>query len=155
MSLSKQIFEQMQEEFLNTCDNYENGDISVIDCAVMFKQDNDMLEQLISERKSFLDENKHEIETESESYGKEGYKGFIFSVQQRKTLDFCDVEEISDLKQKIKDLEEKGKLALKLLEKGIEPVDVNTGELLPVPYVKTSYFIKIDKVKNEKSKGRN
>lgn len=147
MGLSKQLFMQMQEEFLNTCDEFENGNISALDCAVMFKKDNDYFEQLINERKSFLDENKHEIESESSQYGKEGYKGFIFIVQQRKNLDFKNIAEISNLKDKIKDIETKGKLALQLIEKGVEPLDVTTGELLPVPEVKVTSFIKIDKVK--------
>lgn len=147
MGRSKEIFMQMQEEFLDTCDEFENGNISALDCAVMFKNDNDYFEQLINERKSFLDENKQEIESESSQYGKEGYKGFIFSVQQRKTLDFKNIAEISNLKEKIKDIESKGKLALQLIEKGVEPLDVTTGELLPVPEFKVTSFIKIDKVK--------
>lgn len=147
MGISKQLFIEMQEEFLETCEEFENGNISALDCAVMFKKDNDYFEQLINERKSFLDENKQEIESESSQYGKEGYKGFIFTVQQRKTLDFSKIPEVSNLKNKIKDIETKGKLALQLIEKGVEPLDVTTGELLPIPEVKVSSFIKIDKAK--------
>ena len=41
MGRSKEMFMQMQEEFLNTCEEFENGNISALDCAVIFKKDND------------------------------------------------------------------------------------------------------------------
>lgn len=147
MGYSKEMFREMQEEFLNSCEDYENGNITALDCAVKFKQDNDYLEQLMNERKTWIDENRDSVTEESEQYGKSGYKGFIFSLQTRKTLDFSNIKEITTLKTKIKDIENNGKIALQLIDKGIEPLDVNTGELLPIPTVKTTSFVKIDKAK--------
>lgn len=140
-------FTALSNRFDYDIDQYENGHISAIDLAVKFKNEIETMEAQVKNRKEWLDEAKREIANEAEGYGKEGYKGLVFSVQTRTTYNFSKVQEVAKLKADIKELEEKGKLALKLIEKGIEPLDVNTGELLPVPEVTVTSFLKTDKAK--------
>lgn len=140
-------FTALSNRFEYDIDQYENGNISALDLAVKFKNEMDIMSTQIENRKAWLDENKSTIAGESEGHGKSGYHGLIFSIQTRTTYDFSKVNDVAKLKADIKELEEKGKLALKLIEKGIEPVDAKTGELLPVPEVKISSFLKTDKAK--------
>ena len=141
------VFTALSTRFEYDVDQYEAGNISAIDLAVKFKNEIEVMEEQVKNRKAWLDETKREIASEADGYGKDGYKGLVFSIQTRTTYNFSKVEEVAKLKADIKELEEKGKLALKLIEKGIEPVDANTGELLPVPEVTVTSYLKTDKAK--------
>ena len=140
-------FTALSNRFEYDIDQYVNGNISALDLAVKFKNEMDIMTIQIENRKAWLDEYKSTIAGESEGYGKSGYKGLIFTVQIRSTPSYKNIDswvKADDLKKQI---EAKAKLALQLMEKGIEPVDAQTGELLPVPEVKISSFLKTDKLK--------
>ena len=150
MGINKELDRMFWEEkFLKLADDYDCGKISVIKVATEFKKDNDYFETMMNMRKQWLDEYREEIVNESEGYGRDGYNGFIWGLQSRKTYDFKNVDEWLITKQKLSEIEEKGKLALQLQEKGIEPVDAETGELLPIPQVKNTTFLKCEKSKNK------
>lgn len=140
-------FTALSNRFEYDVDQYEAGNISALDLAVKFKNEIDVMVAQIVNRQSWLDEAKREIANEADQYGKAGYHGLVFTVQTRTTYNFSKVQEVAKLKADIKELEEKGKLALKLIEKGIEPLDANTGELLPIPEVTVTSYLKTDKAK--------
>ena len=150
MGLSKE-FDRMywEEKFLKYADDYECGNISALEVATEFRKDNDYFETMMNMRKSWMDEYRDEIVDEAEGYGREGYNGFIFSTNTKKTYDFKSVPAWLEAKNKLTEIEEKGKLALQLQEKGIEPVDAETGEILPIPQVKLTSYLKCEKAKNK------
>ena len=39
MGANSEYFIQLQEQFLNDCDRYDNGNISALDVAVKFKEE--------------------------------------------------------------------------------------------------------------------
>ena len=146
MGLSKQIYEQAQEEFLARCEEVENGNMTFIDAAVRNKEEMDYFAKLAEDRKSWLNENVDAIESEAEQYGKEGYNGFLFKKQYRETMSFKNIPEWAELEKSKKELEAKSKAAYMMVQKGGLNVDEN-GEEIPLPEVKTSSFIKIEKLK--------
>ena len=150
MGLNKE-FDRMQfeESFLDYCDKYENGELTALDVATKFRKENDYFETMMNMRKSWMDEYREEIADEAEGYGRDGYNGFIWNLQSKKTYDFKQIPEWLSAKNKLNEIEEKGKLALQLKSKGIEPLDVETGELLPIPEVKLTTFLKCEKSKNK------
>lgn len=150
MGINKELDRMYWEErFLNLADDYDCGNTSALEVAIEFRKDNEYFEQLMNMRKSWMEEYKDEIVDESEQYGRDGFNGYIFTKQSKRTYDFNNVSEWIQTKQKLAEIEEKGKLALKLQEKGIEPVDAETGELLPIPQVKQTTFLKCEKSKNK------
>lgn len=146
MGLSKQIFEQMQEQFLYNCQQVEDGYLSHLDCADVFKAEIDYLAQLAEERKAWLNENTDAIVSEAERYGKEGYKGKLYTKQTRQTLSFKGVPEWEKINGELKAFEDRSKTALKGLEKGLLNVDEN-GEEIPIPTVNYSSYLKVTKIR--------
>lgn len=140
-------FTALSIRFEYDVDQYENGNISALDLAVKFKNEMDIMSTQIENRKAWMEEKKHSIAVESVGHGKAGYKGLIFTVQRRTTPSYKNIDSWVKADNLKKDIESKAKLALQLIEKGIEPVDATTGELLPIPEVKMSSFLKTDKAK--------
>lgn len=147
MSLTGQLYEQFQHEFIERCQQVEEGDLSPIELAVEFKQEMDYLNQLSEERKTWLNENVDAITDEAEQYGKDGFRGFLFSKQYRETASFKHIPAWNDLENRKKALEQKSKLAWKMVQNGGLNVD-ETGEEIPLPEIKTSSFIKAEKLKS-------
>ncbi|WP_312306467.1 hypothetical protein [Chryseobacterium sp.] len=147
MSLTGQLYEQFQHEFIERCQQVEEGDLSPIEVAVQFKQEMDYLSQLAEERKTWLNENIDAITDEAEQYGKNGYKGFLFTKQYRETLSFKNIPEWQELYNEQKKVESKSKMAWMSVQNGLPNVDHETGEEIPLPEVKVSTFIKTEKVK--------
>lgn len=143
---TNEIYEQYQQEFLDKCQEVENGYISYLDASVDFKQEADFLMQIANYRLDWMKENVDNITNEADNYGKDGYRGFLFTKQVRNTASYKHIPEWIDLEQKKKDIESKAKLAFKLVEKGGLNVDEN-GEEIPLPLFTTSSFIKIEKIK--------
>ena len=144
MGASSEYFIQLQEQFLNDCDRYENGHISALDVAVKFKDEMSFLEHLSNQRKTWIDENLESVSNEADNYNNE-YKGYKVTLQSRETLNFKMIPQWQQFEQQKKELEEKSKLALKLVKKGGLNVDEN-GEEIPLPEVKVSSFIKMEKI---------
>lgn len=147
MSLTGQLYEQFQYEFIERCQQVEEGDLSPIEVAVQFKEEMDYLSQLAEERKTWLNENVDAITDEAEQYGKNGFRGFLFSKQYRETASFKHIPEWNSLENKKKALEQKSKLALRMVQNGGLNVDEN-GEEIPLPEIKTSSFIKAERLKS-------
>ena len=146
MSLTGQIYEEYQSEFIERCRLVEEGELSALDCAVKFKDEMDYLIALAEDRKAWLNENVDEVVNEADQFGKDGYKGLIFSKQVRETLSYKHIPEWVEVESKKKAIEEKSKAAYQQVKKGMMNVDEN-GEEITLPEVKTSSFIKADKVK--------
>ena len=147
MIRSKDIFFEMQSEFLNRCEEVESGNLSALDCAITFKEEMNFLEQLQNERKTWLDQNLDEITNEAEQHANNTYKGFKTTKQTRETMSYKHIPEWLDLETEKKDIEAKSKLALQMVRKGIPNVDAETGEEIPLPEIKTTSFIKMEKEK--------
>lgn len=146
MSLTGQIYEEYQSEFIERCRQVEEGELSAIDCAVKFKEEMDYLSALAEDRKAWLNENVDKVVNEAEQYGKEGFHGFIFSKQVRETLSYKHIQEWVEVESKKKAIEKKSKDAYEQVKKGMMNVDVN-GEEITLPEVKISSFIKVEKVR--------
>ena len=140
-------FTALSNRFEYDVDQYEAGNISAIDLAVKFKNEIDIMTTQIENRKSWLDEAKREIANEADQYGKAGYHGLVFTVQTRSTNSYKNIDAWLNAEKTKKEVEAKAKLALQLIEKGIEPLDANTGELLPIPEVTVTSYLKTDKAK--------
>ncbi|WP_343643926.1 hypothetical protein [Chryseobacterium sp.] len=147
MSLTGQLYEQFQHEFIERCQQVEEGDLSPIEVAVQFKQEMDYLSQLAEERKTWLNENVDAITDEAEQYGKSGFRGFIFSKQYRETQSFKHIPAWIKAENEKKAIETRSKLAWKMVQNGGLNVDDN-GEEIPLPEVKVSSYIKAERLKS-------
>lgn len=145
MGANSEYFIQLQEQFLNDCDRYENGHISALDVAVKFKDEMSFLEHLTNQRKTWIDENLESVSNEADNYNNE-YKGYKITLQSRETLNYKMIPQWQKFEEQKKELEAKSKLALQLVRKGGLNVDEN-GEEIPLPEVKVSSFIKMEKLK--------
>lgn len=145
MGANSEYFIQLQEQFLNDCDRYENGNISALDVAVKFKEEMSFLEHLSNQRKTWIDENLESVSNEADNYNNV-YKGFKITLQSRETLNFKSIPQWNVLENAKKEFEQKSKLAWQLVKKGGLNVDEN-GEEIPLPEVKVSSFIKMEKLK--------
>lgn len=65
MGANSEFFIQLQDQFLNDCDKYENGNISALDVAVKFKDEMSFLEHLTNQRKTWIDENLESVSNEA------------------------------------------------------------------------------------------
>lgn len=146
MSITGQLYEQYQQEFIDRCQQVEDGDLSPIEVAVQFKEEMDYLSRLTEERKTWLNENVDAITDEAAAYGKDGFRGFVFTKMYKETPSFKHIPAWIDLENRKKSLEQKSKLAWKMVQNGGLNVDEN-GEEIPLPEVKTSSFIKVEKLK--------
>ena len=146
MSLTGQIFEQYQAEFIERCQQVENGDLSPLGVAVEFKKEMDFLNQLADERKSWLNENVDAITDEAESYGKQGYCGLVFTKQTKATASYKHIPAWIEAEKTKKEIEVKSKTAWMMVQKGGLNVDEN-GEEIPLPEYTYSSFIKSEKAK--------
>ena len=145
MGANSEYFIKLQEQFLNDCDRYENGNISALDVAVKFKDEMSFLEHLTNQRKTWIDENLESVSNEADNYNNE-YKGYKVNLQTRETLNFKSIPQWNVLENAKKEFEQKSKLAFQLVKKGGLNVDEN-GEEIPLPEVKVSSFIKMEKLK--------
>lgn len=144
--MSKQLFEEMQQSFLDRCQLVENGDSTFLDVATEFKNEMDFLNELHENRKAWLNENVESIVSESEAYGKEGYKGLIFKKQVTERLSFKNIKKWQEASQFLKDIESESKLALQLSRKGGLSAN-ESGEEIELPEVSITSFIKTEKIK--------
>ena len=103
------------------------------------------LEHLTNQRKKWLDENLESVSNEADNYNNE-YKGYKVTLQTRETLNFKSIPQWNVLENAKKEFEQKSKLALNLVRKGGLNVDEN-GEEIPLPEVKVSSFIEMEKLK--------
>ncbi len=138
-------FEQLSDTFLNQVDEYEAGNVDALETAVRMRKDYERLEAQMNLRKTWIDEQKNEIENEAEKYP-EGYSGYKITKQTRETKSFKNIAEWLQLENAKKDFEAKSIAALNMVRKGGLNVDEN-GEEIQLPEVTVTSFIKFDKLK--------
>lgn len=146
MGMTSQIYEQYQAEFLESCKEVEEGNLSPLVCAVQFRTEYDYLTKLAEDRKAWMNENVDAITDEAEGYGKDGYNGLIFTKQTKETLSYKNIPEWAQASAGLKAIEQKSKDAYLQVKKGMMNVD-SEGVEIPLPTVTTSAFIKVEKVK--------
>ncbi|MGL5235224.1 MAG: hypothetical protein ACRC8Z_10815 [Empedobacter falsenii] len=146
MGLSTQQFEEYQAEFIERCQQVEEGNLSALECAVSFRNEYDYLTKMAEDRKAWMNENVDAITDEAEGYGKDGYNGLIFTKQVKETLSYKNIPEWAQASAGLKAIEQKSKDAYLQVKKGMMNVDAE-GVEIPLPTVTTSSFIKVEKVK--------
>jgi hypothetical protein len=139
-------YEKISDKFVIDAQNYEDGNLSALEVALKMRKDVESLETQMNLRKTWIDENKVEIDNEATKYP-EGYKGYKIILQSRTTLSFKNIDGWKALDASKKEFEAKSKLALQMIQKGIPNVDAETGEEIPLPEVSVTSFIKFEKVK--------
>lgn len=139
------VFEQLSDTFLYQIDDYEAGNVDALETAIRMRKDYERLEIQMNMRKTWIDEQKNEIESESDKYP-EGYKGYKITKQTRETKSFKNIAEWLRLEKAKKDFEAKSIAALNMVRKGGLNVDEN-GEEIELPEISVTSFIKFDKLK--------
>lgn len=137
--------DQLSDAFLKQADEYDNGNIDALETAILMRKDYEKLEIQMNLRKTWIDENKESIESESSKYP-EGFKGYKVSIQTKSTPNFKSIPEWIKLEKDKKDFEAKSKLAYQMVQKGGANVDAD-GVEIPLPEMSVTSFIKFDKVK--------
>ena len=131
------------EKFVNSVkEDYENGDLNILDSVLELKYIKEMINSTLADIKEFENSNLNEIALASQE-NNGNYHGFNFvQVNGRKTFSFKGIEEVEQATKQAKKLEEKYKLAYEGVIKGttmVEEVDgvkmwvSPDGELLPLP----------------------
>lgn len=142
---SLNVFDQLSDAFLKQVDEYEAGNVDALETAVKMRKDYERLEIQMNLRKTWIDEQKNEIENEAEKYP-EGYKGYKIVKQTRETKSFKNIAEWLKLEKAKKDFEAKSIAALNMVRKGGLNVDEN-GEEIPLPEITSTSFILFSKLK--------
>ena len=148
MIRTKDLFMQMQEDFVNTCNDVENGNISVLDAVITLRRQREIHEQMLENIKAFEAENIEQIEREA-SYNQNQYKGAKFEFRgEGKSFSFKNIKEWEYAKDNLKEIEEKYKNVYLNKEKGLATFDESTGEELSIPEVtfrKSALIVKFEK----------
>ena len=142
---SLNVFEQISDAFLKQVDDYEAGNVDALETAIKMRKDYERLEIQMNMRKTWIDEQKNEIENEAEKYP-EGYNGYKITKQTRETKSFKNIAEWLKLENAKKDFEAKSIAALNMVRKGGLNVDEN-GEEIELPEISVTSYIKFDKLK--------
>lgn len=148
MGATSELFLQIQDEFVNTCDNVENGNTELLEAVIEMRKQRAFHEQMLKDISSFESEYLNEIENSAKEHQNE-FKGAKFEFRAgRKTFDFSGIEEVKIAKQNAKEIESKYKTAWELNQKGTSALDEDTGEILQIPsvkYGKSSMVVKLPK----------
>lgn len=139
------VFDELSDTFLKQVDDYEAGNVDALETGIRMRKDYEKLEIQMNLRKTWIDEQKNEIENEADKYP-EGYNGYKIVKQTRETKSFKNIAEWLQLEKARKDFEAKSIAALNMVRKGGLNVDEN-GEEIPLPEISISSFIKFDKLK--------
>lgn len=92
-------------------------------------------ENVLKHIKAWKSENINDLEQDSKDYP-DGYGGYTFEFRNGgKMYNFKNIEEWTKKSGELKDLEEKYKAAFNLKLKGVEPIDSETGEIIPIPII--------------------
>ena len=144
MGHSKELFQQLQEEFVTKCQRVEDGEMPILEAVLTFRGRKKECEAYIEAVKAFEQEHEEQILTQIE-YNAGSYKGAKFEVRSGgRTFNFKGIREWQIAADNLKEIEDKYKQAFISKEKGLIPVDDN-GELLDLPevnYRKDSIIIK-------------
>lgn len=134
---SKELFLELQEQMANEITNYENGNISVLDCLISLKEKKTVCENILNEVKEFESKYIDEITFQSDQY-KERYNGFKIEVRNgRKNYDFSKIKEIIIAESNVKELKDYYKKAYEMKMKGVLMASED-GEEIELPEMSVS-----------------
>lgn len=146
MGRTKELFYQLQEEFVAKCQAVENGYISILDAVIDFRKQKKECEDYIEVVKSFESANAEQIEIQIEQNSGH-YKGADLAVRQGgRTYNYSKITEWQIAANNLKAIEDKYKNALLNKEKGLTTVDddgVILEEFPEITYRKNSIIVKI------------
>lgn len=144
MGYSKELFQQLQEDFVAKCQKVEDGEMPILEAVLAFRGQKKECEAYIEAVKAFEQKHEEQILTQIK-YNAGSYKGAKFEVRSGgRTFNFKGIREWRIAAENLKEIEDKYKQAFISKEKGLIPVDDN-GELLDLPevsYRKDSIIIK-------------
>lgn len=127
---------QMQDEIINTCEDYKNGNIQLLEAVLRLRKRRVECESILKNIAAFEAEHYNEIELSAKEHQNE-FRGAKFEFRNgRKTFDFSNIKEINDVTQKLTDTKSKYQTAWEMHQKGVAPVDADTGEVLELPTMK-------------------
>ena len=146
MGRTKELFYQLQEEFVAKCQAVEDGDISILDAVIEFRKQKKECEDYIEIIKQFESSNIEQIEIQVDQ-NSGYYKGAELSVRQGgKIYNYTKITEWQKASEHLKAIEERYKNALINKEKGLMTVDqdgVILEEYPEVTYRKSSLIVKL------------
>lgn len=146
MGRTKELFYQLQEEFVAKCQAVEDGDISILDAVIEFRKQKKECEDYIEIIKQFESSNIEQIEIQVDQ-NSGYYKGAELSVRQGgKIYNYTKITEWQKASEQLKAIEERYKNALINKEKGLMTVDqygVILEEYPEVTYRKSSLIVKL------------
>lgn len=147
MIRSKDLFLELQQEFVNQCYQVENGEISVLDALIGMRKTRNECEKIIQNIKDFETEKSNEIEMEAAQWNGK-YKNAKIEIRNGGlSYDFSKIQEHQWAKENLAEIEEKYKIAYQNKLKGFAMIDEATGEEMQVPEVKprkSSIIVKFD-----------
>lgn len=157
MGLSKEMFTQMQDEFIQIQNELENGEISRLDAFIEFRNAKTELEKILEFIKEFEHNNITEIALDASQYP-DGYMGFrITEVNGRKSFDFKSIPSWQEAEKNKKQVEDKYKSAFEGVLKGtVQTVSEDNktywidtdGEINPLPEMNIGKsYLKVEKAK--------
>lgn len=147
MGATSELFIQMQDEFVNTCNAIEEGNLDLLDGVINLRKQRVFYEEMASNIKTFESQYQEEIQQKAQDFGNE-YKGVKFEFRKGgKTFDYKGIEEWKIASTNLKEIEDKYKSAWENAQKGNMSV-TEDGEVLQLPqvnYRKDSMIIKLPK----------
>lgn len=127
---------QLKDKFLKIIEQVESGDINYLDATIEVRKMKLELNELLNNLNAFESEYYNEIEMEAQEYQNE-YKGAKFEFRSgRKMFDFKGIDEVDKANQRLKEVKQKYQSAWENNQKGLAPIDAETGEILNLPIVK-------------------
>ena len=117
--MSKQLFQDLQEQMVSKFNDVEFGDVSALDTLLYMREIKDYCEKTMEVAKQFEEQFSDLISKEAESFGNI-YKGHeIKLVNGRKMYSFKMISEVESIESQLKETKEKYQKAFEGLQKGI------------------------------------
>lgn len=117
--MSKQLFQDLQEQMVSKFNDVEFGDVSALDTLLYMREIKDYCEKTMEVAKQFEEQFSDLISKEAESFGNI-YKGHeIKLVNGRKIYSFKMISEVESIESQLKETKEKYQKAFEGFQKGI------------------------------------
>lgn len=146
MGANSELHIQLNESIQNTINDYNEGNIQVLDAFVILENERKQLDSHLATIKAFKDEFFYEAAEAAEEH-KDGFKGHSIEVRNGgRTYVYKDIPEWKEAEKYKKDIESKYKAMFEAIQKGNPNANISEdGEELPLPtinYRKSSIIIK-------------
>lgn len=117
--MSKQLFQDLQEQMVSKFNDVEFGNVSALDTLLYMREIKDYCEKTMEVAKQFEEQFSDLISKEAESFGNI-YKGHeIKLVNGRKMYSFKMISEVESIESQLKETKEKYQKAFEGFQKGI------------------------------------